>query len=165
MMLPCIQYSWYVLRHKWYVALECWKRGLYWQGFVHDWTKFRPSEFFPYAAHFFGKERKADIKGPGIREYGLSRPFDTAWQHHANRNPHHWQYWVQPYVEDDGTVEIKAVEIPHRYRMEMFCDWIGAGKAQGTGGVKEWYGKNQHRIIVGPVTRSWLDVMVKYHDA
>jgi hypothetical protein len=45
----------YVIRHKWYVFLECRKLGIGWLGLVHDWSKFRPSEFIPYARHFYGK--------------------------------------------------------------------------------------------------------------
>lgn len=45
-------YIWYVLRHKWFVLLECWRHGLYWRGIKHDWSKFLPSELIPYV-HFF----------------------------------------------------------------------------------------------------------------
>lgn len=50
-----LQYFWYVVRHKWYVFLACRREGLWWLGIVHDWSKFLPSEFFPYARHFYGK--------------------------------------------------------------------------------------------------------------
>ena len=43
----------YVLRHKWYVMIECFKRGQYWRGIMHDMSKFRPSEFIPYAIYFY----------------------------------------------------------------------------------------------------------------
>lgn len=55
-----LKYFWYVIRHKWYVMLACFERrnihnGMVWLGIIHDWSKFRPSEFFPYAEHFYGK--------------------------------------------------------------------------------------------------------------
>jgi len=50
-----LAYLRYVLRHKWFVLLACWRAGLYWRGIVHDWHKFLPSEWFPYVEHFHGK--------------------------------------------------------------------------------------------------------------
>ena len=34
------RYLWYVIRHKWFVGVECVKRGLWWRGLVHDLSKF-----------------------------------------------------------------------------------------------------------------------------
>lgn len=51
-----IKYLSYVLRHKWFVLLQCLSNGQFWLGIIHDWSKFLPSEFFPYARHFYGKK-------------------------------------------------------------------------------------------------------------
>ena len=48
------KYLQYVIKHKYYVMIECFKVGLYWRGLVHDMSKFRPSEFIPYARYFYG---------------------------------------------------------------------------------------------------------------
>src|SRR5660397_273255 len=90
----------YVLCHKYYVALECLKAGLYWQAITHDMSKFRPSEFFPYANHFYGSTApKEEIHG----KTGYYKPtdtgdedFDFAWLLHQKRNDHHWQFWILP---------------------------------------------------------------------
>ena len=51
-----LKYFMYVIKHKWYVYLA----GFGWMGVIHDWSKFRPSEFFPYAEHFYGKGIEAN---------------------------------------------------------------------------------------------------------
>lgn len=52
MMKAYLKYFLYILNHKLNVLIECWKEGLYIQGIVHDWSKFSPAEFFPYAKNF-----------------------------------------------------------------------------------------------------------------
>lgn len=81
-----IKYLWQVLRHKWFVFLESCKLGIPWLGLIHDLSKFRPSEFFPYAHYFSGG------KFPNDGPHGID--FDYAWLNHQKRNKHHWQYWV-----------------------------------------------------------------------
>lgn len=48
-----IKYLKYLLCHKWYVMIECFREGLIWQGLMHDLSKFLPSEFIPYANFFY----------------------------------------------------------------------------------------------------------------
>lgn len=81
------QYLKYVLRHKWYVFQECWKLGVpLWIAFFHDWDKFLPDEWFPYARTFY--------KPDGSKQYVESVDFARAWMLHQHRNKHHWQYWL-----------------------------------------------------------------------
>lgn len=165
-----LKYLWYVIRHKWYVMWACFNRsefhtGMYWLGIIHDWSKFRPSEFFPYAEHFYGKGK--DITA-GRDETGYYKPtdtgdadFDFAWLLHQKRNKHHWQWWVLP--EDEGGV--KLISIQPKYRLEMLCDWLGASKAQGHGGdiasVRAWYEKNGAKMQLSPSTREWVEWVTK----
>ncbi len=116
------KYLKYVIRHKWFVFLECCKMGLIWRGIIHDLSKFRLSEFIPYANHFYGE--KEGIK-KGRNKSGYYKPYDTgnlffdyAWLLHQKRNPHHWQYWILP--KDDGG--IKIFDMPLIYKKEMLCD-------------------------------------------
>lgn len=84
-----LRYLRYVVRHKWFVFLEGRKLGLgSGQLIKHDWSKFLPSEWFPYVHFFYGK--------PGD---SVTSAFDFAWLLHQKRNPHHWQWWCLP--EDD----------------------------------------------------------------
>jgi len=52
------EYLIYVLRHKWYVFIECCRVGIIWSGLTHDLSKFLPDEFIPYANYFYGNNKK-----------------------------------------------------------------------------------------------------------
>lgn len=143
-------YLWYVVRHKWFVLIECFKKHLYWQGIMHDLSKFRPSEFFPYASHFYGRNKRSYFKSNDTKE---DPAFDRAWLLHIHRNPHHWQYWILTQDEDED----KILEMSTKYATEMFCDWVGAGKAQGHGNdVAKWYEKHKNKMVLHPNTRRYI---------
>ena len=157
-MMKYLKYLRYILKHKWYVFLECCKEGIIWRGIIHDISKLLPSEFFPYANHFYGGDN--DIK-KGRDKSGYYKPtdtgdpaFDFAWLLHQKRNRHHWQWWVLP--EDEGG--IKVLEMSLDFRKEMLCDWRGAGLAIfGRENTKSWYKKNKHKMQLAPKTREWLE--------
>lgn len=152
-----IAYLKYVLRHKWFVLQAGRVIGVpLWQLLIHDWSKFLPSEWFPYARTFY--------KPDGTKQYDNSTAFAHAWMLHQHRNPHHWQYWLnlngvpiyrtntlvwdhggmtQIRKTDDGYLcfEISREEVVlsdnrfivrpmhFPYVEEMVADWIGAGRA------------------------------------
>ncbi len=164
-----LKYLSYVLRHKLYVAIECFRDGLYWQGITHDLSKLLPSEFIPYTNHFYGK--KGDDIKKGRDETGYYKPtdtgdkaFDFAWLLHQKRNNHHWQWWILP--EDDGG--IKILEMPDIVIKEMICDWVGAGKAQGFVSpkgdrfyeTKRWYEKNKSKMNLHYMTRLKIESII-----
>ena len=152
-------YLWYVIRHRWFVMMECFKRRLVWRGIIHDLSKFRPSEFVPYMWHF----------APGIKtgrdETGYYKPtdtgdsaFDLAWFHHQARNDHHWQYWVFPSEPQEPD---KVIEMSWQAATEMVCDWIGASRAQqATGTVQEWYARHGRRMLLGTETRGLVEQLL-----
>ena len=151
------RYLRYIVRHKWFVMLECFKYGLYWQGLTHDLSKFLPSEFIPYARYFYGSKVGMNR---GRDETGYYKPtdtgdiaFDFAWLLHQKRNRHHWQWWCLP--EDEGG--LKVLEMPLKYRAEMLCDWRGAGRAQRNPNTIKWYEKNRNRMILGMATQIWIE--------
>ncbi len=146
----------YVIRHKWFVLVECWKMKLYWRGLIHDWHKFLPDEFIPFARHFrFGIQTGRDNTGY-YKPVNTGDPdFDLACLRHRHRADHHWQYWITPTAED-----MVAHEIPINCVIEMFCDWIGAGKAQKTKGVVAWYKTNKDKMILHPRTREFLEMLI-----
>jgi len=162
------KYLKYVLRHKWYVGIECVRRGLIWRGIMHDMSKFLPSEFIPYANFFYGENN--DIKR-GRNATGYYKPtdtgdndFDFAWLLHQKRNRHHWQWWILP-EDEDG---IKIIKMDDKYRTEMLCDWIGAGKAQGHFSPKDdplqetrnWWNANNHKMQLHEDTRLYFDLFL-----
>jgi hypothetical protein len=134
--------------------LECFRLRLYWQGILHDWHKFLPTEFIPYARYFYGKNSTGISKGRD--KTGYYKPTDTgdpafemAWLHHIKLAKHHWQYWVIPENPND-----KILEIPDKYVQEMVCDWRGAGKAQHTldNNKFAWFEANVNKMKLHPNT-------------
>jgi hypothetical protein len=150
-----LKYLRYVLRHKWYVFIECCKLGIPWLGIIHDWSKFLPSEFIPYARHFYGGKHDIQRDATGYyKPVDTGDPaFDWGWFLHAKRNRHHWQWWVLP--TGDPT-EDKVLRMPLRYMKEMLADWRGAGKALGTPDTQAWYLKHNWSMRLTAETRIWL---------
>lgn len=160
------KYLSYVLRHKWFVMIECFHYGLYWRGLKHDMSKLLPTEFFPYMRFFYGKYAKARRDSTGYykpNDTGDAN-FDFAWFKHQKRNDHHWQWWILP--TDGGG--IKALMMPLDARKEMIADWRGAGRAQGNLGkngepeVLTWYTKNKDKLVLHPATREWVEREIGY---
>ena len=48
-----------------------------------------------------------------------------AWMHHKGRNRHHYEYWTDYDLTDQG---YKPVKMPIKYLKEMFCDRVAASK-------------------------------------
>lgn len=139
----------YLLTHKWFVALECAKLGLYWQALVHDLSKFRPSEWNAYAEFF---SCPLDPKPEDVRGR-----FIDAWAAHLRRNPHHWQYWVTP--KDTGGRHV--LRMPEKYAKEMVADWRGASLAlKGRDESREWYLERRKTILLHPETRKLVEELL-----
>lgn len=156
------KYLWYVIRHKYYVFIECCKLWIPIRGLLHDISKLRPDEFIPYAKYFYGYWIKENEWHGDIRNYYpyeltemyINQKFDLAWLHHQKRNPHHWQYWLLQ--EDDG--KLKVLDMPIEYKKEMLADWRGVGKAiNGLDDTKNWYIKNKDKMILHENTRKWVE--------
>lgn len=152
-----IEYFWYLLGHKWYVFIECAREGLIWRGIAHDWDKFLPSQFIPYIDYYHR----------GKRDKASKEAFNAAWNRHKKRGKHHWQCWLLP----DGTPQ----EIPYPYNLEMFCDWVGAGRAKdGPPPKDDKYAEvmsfylrkksekdEKKRMKLHPNTRKWVEDKLK----
>ncbi len=163
------KYLRYIIIHKWFVMLACFRFGLYWRGIIHDWSKFLPSEWGPYSDFFYGKkvswgddsEPSTKVTDAGLASFlygGVStkaearkKAFDRAWLKHQHRNSHHWQHWV---LREDSGAEI-VLEMPERDRLEMLADWEGAGRAitGKAGGTAAWYLRNRGNMRLHPTTR------------
>ena len=159
------RYLSYLLRHKWFVFIECCRMGMPIRGLMHDMSKFRPSEFIPYARWFYGKNGVRFMKSE-VDDYKywmdsdhqrVRQEFDMAWLLHQKRNPHHWQYWLS--VQEDAT--IKAFDMPDKFCMEMVADWRGAGRARGHGDdIRDWYLKKENNIVLGEITRARVELLI-----
>lgn len=159
------RYLSYVVRHKWYVMIECFKVGLVWRGLVHDLSKLLPDEFFPYAWYFYGPDswkHKRSTHGYYKPYETGDRQFDYAWLKHQKRNKHHWQWWILP--KDNGGYV--TFNIPLEYRKEMLCDWKGAGKAKGKpdSDIVLWYRENKDKMQLHTTTRIWIEEQLHEKD-
>lgn len=156
-----LSYLGYVLRHKWFVFQECVRLGIPWRGLVHDMSKFRSSEWGPYAHHFYNRDgTKRDVhKGGYYKPTDTGdEDFDFAWLLHQKRNWHHWQWWVLP--EDEGGVKILPMQ--DVFRREMLADWCGAARAQGLSRdtVPGWYEEHKDKMQLHQETREWIEVQL-----
>ena len=103
-----------ITHHKYLVFKLCVKAGVPWRGFMHDWSKYSPTEFFESAKYYTGKRSPIFYCK---KENGYSK----AWLHHKGRNKHHYEYWY------DYTASCEVPIIPYKYLVEMVCDTLAAG--------------------------------------
>ncbi len=150
-----------VLMHKKYVCHYCFMCGLYYQGIVHDLSKFSPVEFFESVKYYNGKISPINVCKEQ-NEYSL------AWFHHRGRNKHHWEYWYDRF-EKGG----HACKIPWKYVLEMVCDFLGAGVAYSGGLNKfdmeneyKWWQEKRKLAKLHPDTLKVIDILMDsmYHD-
>jgi len=140
-----IKYFFQILKHKYYVMVECLKMGLFWRGIMHDLSKFLPSEFFGYAERYYKKQNV------NIEQHHLSAC------KHQKRNKHHYQYWI--IIRNSG--EIKPLEMPIKYVKEMICDWNGAILSKKTSvTIKEYYKQAGSGMILHEKTRREIERLI-----
>lgn len=105
-----------IIKHKYWVAHYCFQLGLYWQGIVHDWSKFSYTEFSRSIKYW------DDAISPLANEKNI-HGYSETFLHHRGRNPHHYEYWVHSL--DEGGVPAK---MPRKYALELVCDYLAAGR-------------------------------------
>ena len=130
------KHFWTITKHKYYVGIECFKIGLYWQGLIHDLSKYSFTEFFISAKYFQGDSTP-------IAKEKSERGYSIAWLNHKGKNKHHWEYWTDFY---DG--EIRAIDIPIKYIKEMACDMNSAAKVYGGGTALEYFEKHRKNFLM-----------------
>lgn len=149
-----IQHLKTILTHKWYVGTECFKQGLYWQGIVHDLSKFSYIEFFYSAQYWNG------VSTPIGREKA-EKGYSLAWLNHKAQNKHHWEYWTDFY---SGV--IKPVPVPDKYLREMACDMIGASKTYSKEKYRpempwEYFNERRDQFIMTEDSKALLEKYLK----
>lgn len=148
-------YLWYLIRHKFWVAVGAWKlirTGVWvspWRILWHDGSKFTLREWRGYRRRF---------NDPLWGLAPTDRPeFDAAWNHHLNRNDHHWQYWVL--LDERG--DTHCLPMAEAALREMVADWFGAGRAlHGRNEVVEWYEDRRSDICLHPTTRVRVEALL-----
>ncbi len=107
-----------ITKHRHLVFYHAIKCGIPLRGFLHDLSKYSPSEFFVGARYFLGN------RSPNEKERELFG-YSAAWLHHKGRNRHHFEYWTD---YNPASKRIEPVKMPLVYVIEMFCDRIAASK-------------------------------------
>ncbi|HBK53880.1 DUF5662 family protein [Syntrophomonas wolfei] len=145
----------YLIRHKWFVFLECLRLGVPWRGITHDLSKFLPGEFIAYANCFYANQHCSEqMEAPNSKE-----SYMLAWLVHQKRNRHHWQWWIL-YGEEN---EPYATAMPDQYIKEMVADWWGAGRAQGKPDIIAWYQANRNKMVLHRATRRRVEYLLLHY--
>lgn len=162
------KYARYLALHKWFVLLAGLRYGApLWRLLVHDASKVRPSEWFPYTAYFYGPEPTGAPRGQHDRPNRTANiehekrerqaAFDRAWLAHQHRNAHHHQHWL---LRGDDGITI-ALPMPELLVREMAADWAGAGRAiTGKWEVRDWYLANRGRMLLHADTRRRVEELL-----
>lgn len=97
---------------------NCFRVGLYKQGLLHDLSKYSPSEFIVGCKYYQGNRspNNAERENTG---------YSLAWLHHKGRNKHHYEYWIDYGLHNEGIIGMK---MPLKYVVEMFMDRVAASK-------------------------------------
>lgn len=150
----------------------------------HDRSKYDIEEYDAYDNYFY---RDGKNSPDGKME------FDLAFLHHIHNNPHHWQHWVL--IDDEGDSDldghqVKAMDMPDNYILEMIADWwsfsynkyleaIYNNSKDGESeadeeiynnlyGIFDWYESHRDSIIFSMLTRNkverFLDILKHYLD-
>lgn len=152
-----------ITHHKVLVLRHCFHVGLYWQGLVHDLSKYSPTEFKVGVQYYQGD------RSPNTAERA-ELGYSTAWMHHKGRNKHHYEYWIDMRANRDATFEGKP--IPTRYVVEMFCDRVAASKVyQGSAYADDSALKYLHleqsadgELMFHPESQQLLETMLTWLD-
>lgn len=143
-----------ILVHKYNVMKLTFRIGLFYQGLVHDLSKFSPTEFFESAKYY------TDGKKSPISTCKKKVGYSKAWLHHFGRNKHHHEYWY------DYKSPIETPIIPYKYVAEMICDDLSAGityagKDWNTEWQYNYYMKSKERIHINPLISEFLETIYK----
>ena len=153
-----------VMEHKYLVMKHCFAVGLYYQGIMHDLSKFYPEEFINGCRYYQGGKRSPNNKEREV--LGYSR----AWMHHKGRNKHHYEYWNDYRVKTGpGQFPVKPVRMPRRYVAEMLMDRIAASKTYLKGDYNQheplkYFKNGKGKMLMDPRTARELERMLRILD-
>ena len=149
-----------ITRHRHAVIAHCIRAGIPRRGFLHDLSKYSPTEFWA-GVRFYTGDRSPN---EGERaEFGYS----AAWLHHKGRNRHHFEYWTD---YNPATKKVEPVRMPLVFVKEMFCDRVAASKIyQGKNYTckhpLEYFLRGKPRRSIHPETseliESWLRMLAE----
>ena len=133
-----------ITRHRHKVIQHCFKAGIFWQGCLHDLSKYKPSEFIVGAKYYQGTRSPNEAE----RE---DKGYSVAWMHHKGRNKHHFEYWID-YSINPGC-KLVGMKMPKKYVAEMVIDRISASKnylkeQYNDGSALAYYLNGRHMMLI-----------------
>ena len=137
-----------IIKHKWIVFKLACRAGIPWRGFVHDLSKFSPTEFGESVKYYVGTFSP-------ITEAKKNKGYSAAWLHHKGRNKHHLEYWI------DTNTNSVAQMMPYKYVVEKVCDDLSAGivysgKNWKTDVQYNYYMRQREYVVINPKTDHFL---------
>lgn len=144
--------------HKYLVMKGCFKIGLYWQGIVHDFSKYSPSEFRIGVKYYQGNRSPNNAE----RE---AKGYSAAWLHHKGRNKHHYEYWLDYSLLSKGG-EMLPAPMPDKYIAEMFVDRVAASKVYNGADYTDaspwhYYELGRENAPLHPHTKEVLEILLQ----
>ncbi len=135
-------------KHRWTVFKLSIRAGIPFRGFVHDLSKYSPTEFWESIKYYQGDHSP-------ILEARKDKGYSEAWLHHKGRNKHHSEYWYDNKSENPYPV------IPYKYVAEMICDKLAAGlvyngKNWTKSTQKEYWVRNRDKELVNERVKNLL---------
>ena len=146
-----------ITKHKFYVAKFCFKAGLYWQGIIHDLSKYGYTEFSESIKYYEDGTSPINVSK---RKNGWS----LAWLHHRGRNLHHDLNWIDEY---SNYPHINIIAMPYKYAVEMLCDFLAAGFVySGKEDIKSelnwWIKEKETKYFMHPATKKFITDCLEY---
>lgn len=144
-----------VIIHKFWVAYYCFQVGLFWQGIIHDLSKFSPTEIRGALKYW------NDSKSSLAYEKELNG-YSATFLHHRGCNPHHYEYWIHSL--DEGGIPAK---MPPKYAKELICDYLAACKTYGGNPRNEidWWLKISPNIKMHEETKFYVWRVLDYYHS
>lgn len=153
-----------ITEHKLQVMQHCFAVGLYYQGIMHDMSKYTPAEFFMGCKYYQDGKRSPNN---GERD---AKGYSSAWMHHKGRNRHHFEFWTD-YSQKviPGQPPVVPVQMPRKYVAEMLMDRIAASKIYLKGAYTQheplkYFERGRSRQLMHPQTAKELKCMLKILD-
>ncbi len=145
--------------HRFLVCKGCFAVGLYYQGLVHDLSKYSPEEFLRGARYYQGYRSPNNAEREDLG-------YSAAWLHHKGRNKHHFEYWIDFIFSPEEKKGVLApVPMPERYIVEMYMDRLAASKVYKGDAYRDidpylYYKKGNISDLLHPQTKRLLEILL-----
>ena len=144
-----------ITKHRLIVMAGCFQVGLYWQGLVHDLSKYSVTEFWQGARYYQGN------RSPNTAERE-EKGYSEAWMHHKGRNRHHYEYWSDM---NRQTRVYEPVPMPRKYLVEQIMDRRAAcmvyqGKDYTDASALAYFMKSRERDLMHPQNKQELEFLL-----